>query len=85
MPALALLFVVVASFLPEAENPLPDRIGPADLIEWAGAGAALGGMLFFKASAPKRDRMIGWGGLLGFLVAAVLYVIALFAQVFSPS
>lgn len=86
MPALAALFlIVVASILPEAENPLPDRIGPADLIEWAGAGAVLGGMISFRSSAPKRDRVIGWCGLMGFVVAAALYVVALFAQVFSGS
>jgi hypothetical protein len=80
-----MLLVVVASILPEAESPLPDRIGPPDLIEWAGAGAVLGGILSFRSSTPKRDRVIGWGGLTGLGAAAALYVVALLARLFSGS
>jgi hypothetical protein len=85
VPTLALLLIVMASILPEAESPLPDRIGPTVLIEWAGAGAVVGGIISFRSSTPKRDRVIGWCGLTGFVAAAVLYAVALFAQVFSGS
>jgi hypothetical protein len=84
VPALAaLLLIVVASFLPEAESPLPDRIGVIDVFTSAGAGGALGGIICFKATAAKRDLAIRWGGLIGCIASLALYFLAVLVQVLS--
>ncbi|MGV1048703.1 MAG: hypothetical protein ACOYD4_09305 [Solirubrobacterales bacterium] len=79
----ALLLVLLVSILPRAEDPIPDRIGPGDVIAWAGAGGVLGGIFFVASSAPKRDRAIRWGGLAGFVVGATLYLLAFVVRVIS--
>jgi hypothetical protein len=83
VPVFALLLILVASILPEAESPLPDRIGLLDVITWAGAGGVLGGLICFKSTAAKRDLAIRWGGLIGFLGILALYLLALLVQVIS--
>jgi hypothetical protein len=84
MPVVAaLLLILVASILPQAEYPIPDRIGPGDVIAWAGAGGVIGGILYVASSAPKRDRAIRWGGFAGFVVSGTLYLLALILRVAS--
>jgi len=77
------LLGLVASILPQAEDPIPDRIGPSDVIAWAGAGGVVGGIFFIASSAPKRDRAVRWGGLAGFVVGTALYFLALVVRVIS--
>jgi hypothetical protein len=82
VPTLAtLLLIVVASILPHAESPLPDRIGLTDVFTWAGAFGLMAGFLFIKSSPAKRDQAIRWGGLIGLVATGALYFLALLAQV----
>jgi hypothetical protein len=84
VPALAtLLLVLVASILPRVEDPIPDRIGLGTLLAWAGFGGAIAGILYSAASNSRRDEAIKWGGVLGFAVAASLYLVSLIVQVAS--
>lgn len=78
-----LLLILVSSSLPEVEDPIPNRIGLDDLISLAGTGGVLAGVAFITASASKRDKAIRWGGLIGFALGALVYLVSLAVQVIS--
>jgi len=77
------LIVVQALGLPEVEDPIPERIGLGDLVSLAGTGGVVAGVAFITASAPKRDKAIRWGALIGFGFGVVLYLVSLIVQLIS--
>jgi hypothetical protein len=82
VPAFApFLALLLASVVPEAESPLPDRIGLGLPFATAGAGGVLAGIVYSGSSAARRDRAINKGGLVGFGVGAVAYLLALAIQI----
>lgn len=84
MPAFAALFLIlIASFLPRVEDPIPDRIGLGTVFACVGIGGAFAGVVCSAASNTRRDRAIKWGGVLGFAAGACLYVLSLVAQLVS--
>jgi hypothetical protein len=77
--------LLLASVLPEVEDPWPDRIGIGFLFEAAGAGGALMGFAQAHAPEAQRNRAIQCGALWGFRLGAFLYIVSLFAQVVSKA
>jgi hypothetical protein len=47
----------------------------------AGLGGVLAGVLFTAVSPQKRERAMALGGLIGFALAAIYYILALLVQV----
>jgi hypothetical protein len=82
MLVLALL-LAQALGLPEVEDPIPAKIGLADVFTVAGAGGALGGMVGVCCSPKHKERAISVGNVFGLCVGAGLYAIALLIQVAS--
>lgn len=78
-----LSFVLLASGFPEAEDPIPDHVGPTFAFTAAGFGGVIGGIAFFAAPASRRESAIRWGGLIGFVGGALLYLAAVVNQVAS--
>jgi hypothetical protein len=72
---------LLASVVPEIEDPLPDRIGLGFPFATAGAGGVLAGIVHSESSAARRDRAINRGGLFGFGVGVVGYLLALAVQI----
>lgn len=83
MPLVGTLLLILVVAVPEAEGPLPDRIGPTAPITGAGIGGVVASIIFIVASTPKRESAIKWGVLVGFVFGAVLYLLALFVQIGS--
>ena len=85
MLALAILSkaFLLASFLPEVEDPWPDKIGIEFLFQAGGAGGWLMDLLEADAPEGDRNRAIRWGGLWGFRIGAGFYVLSLLVQVGS--
>jgi zinc transporter ZupT len=84
VPALAALFLIlIASFLPRVEDPIPDRIGLGTVFACVGIGGAFAGVVCSAASNTRRDEAIKWGGVLGFAAGASLYLVSLIVQVAS--
>lgn len=77
-PVLLLAFV-----WPEVEDPLPDRIGLGFPFAMAGAGGVLASIVHSESSPARRDRAINKGGVIGFGLGAVAYLLALVIQVGS--
>jgi len=77
------LALLLASFLPRVEDPLPDRIGLGLPFAAAAAGGVLAGMIFVRSAPARRERAMRWGGLAGFGLGAVVYLVALLVQVAS--
>jgi hypothetical protein len=75
--------LLVASVLPQVEAPLPDRIGLGFPFSMAGACGVLVGLAHTVSPPAKRDKAIRMGGLIGFLLGAVFYLLALLAQLTS--
>lgn len=75
--------LVLASFLPRVENPWPDTIGFEMPFAMAGAGGVLAGALYTGDSRSRRDEVVRKGGLLGFRLGVLFYVLALLNQVAS--
>jgi hypothetical protein len=76
-------WLLVLALLPRVENPWPETIGLNLPFVTGTAGAALAGVVRFRAAQDRRERAILLGGFVGFLVGAVLYLISLAAQVAS--
>jgi hypothetical protein len=72
-----------AAFLPRVEDPVPDTIGLGVIFSTAGAGGVL--MLVVASmiglSDARRDVWGRRGIVAGFLVGAMVYLIALAAQI----
>ena len=84
MPAFAAEFLIlIASFPPRVEDPIPDRIGLGTVFACVGIGGAFAGVVCSAASNTRRDQAIKWGGVLGFAAGACLYVLSLVAQLIS--
>jgi hypothetical protein len=69
--------------LPEAENPIPEKIGLEDVFTFAGAVGVLGGIACFGSPSAKREQGIKWGVLIGFCLGAAVYCLLLLFQVLS--
>ena len=79
----ALLALFLVSFLPEVENPWPDRIGIESILFLAGLGGAGGGLLTTWSSPERRDRCTRIGVFVGAAVGAAVYLISLGNQLLS--
>ena len=75
--------LLFASILPQVEAPLPDRIGLGFPFSTAGACGVLVSIVHTASSPAQRDRAVRMGGLIGFLLGTVLYLLALFVQLIS--
>jgi hypothetical protein len=77
------LWHLVVSFFPRVEDPWPDTIGLGFPFTLSAAGGALAALFGYEAPGVRRDRTIRLGGLVGFCLGALLYVIALIGSVVS--
>jgi hypothetical protein len=77
------LLIGQALGLPEVENPIPDKIGLADVFALAGVGGVLGGFAYFGSPPAKREWGVRWGVLGGFCLGAVTYFLCLLLQLLS--
>lgn len=75
------LLALTALTLPEAEDPIPDRVGLDAAFIGAGFGAVLAGILCAWASKSSRETAMKWGGVIGFLAGTGFYLLALLVQV----
>lgn len=75
--------LVLASFLPRVENPWPDTIGIELPFAMAGAGGLLAGFLYAGDSRAGRDGVVRSGGLWGFRLGLLFYVLSFLNQVAS--
>jgi hypothetical protein len=75
--------LVVASFLPRVEDPWPDSIGLELPFAMAGAGGVLTGALYAGDSKVGRDEAIRNGGLWGFRLGVLVYVLSFLNQLSS--
>lgn len=69
------------SLLPRVEDPWPDSIGLELPIVMAGIGGAVASVLYAGGSKADRDEAIRYGGLGGFGLGALFYILALLNQV----
>ena len=74
------LLVGQALGLPEAESPIPEKIGIADVFAYAGAGGVLGGIARFRSSSSKQERGVSRGVFCGFCCGAAIYCLSLLSQ-----
>jgi len=74
-------YLLDASIVPRVEDPWPHRIGLGFPFAVAGAFGALAGMLHAYSPSERRERAISRGGLIGFLIGAGWYTLALVIQV----
>jgi hypothetical protein len=77
------LVLLASSVFPQVEDPWPDRIGFEFPFVLAGAGAALGGVIYASASRVRRERAIGRFSTWGFWIGVLFYVASVVAQVVS--
>jgi hypothetical protein len=75
--------LVLASFLPHVENPWPDTIGLELPFAMAGAGGLLAGALYAGDTKKGRDEAVRNGGLWGFRIGMLFYVVSFLNQVAS--
>jgi hypothetical protein len=75
--------LVLASLLPRVENPWPDTIGIGLPFAIAGAGGVLAGALYVGDSKAGHDRAIRRGGIWGFRLGVLFYVLSFLNQVAS--
>lgn len=66
--------------LPEAESPIPDKIGLGDVFALAGAGGVLGGIACFRSSSARQEQGVKWGVLIGFCLGSAIYCLSFLAQ-----
>lgn len=74
------LALLLASVFPRVEDPWPDTIGIELPFALAGFGGAAVSLFSAETSEAARDRAVRGGGLLGFQLGAVFYVLALVNQ-----
>jgi len=77
------LLLVVISLLPRVENPWPESIGLELPIVMAGVGGVVANVLYASASKAQRDGAVRYGGLGGFGVGTLFYLLSLLDQVVS--
>lgn len=82
MRSIALLLLALA-FLPSVEDPWPDSIGLELLAEAAGIGGVAATALFARAPRRRREKAIFYGGVWGFYLGAVFYLLSLLNQLIS--
>jgi F0F1-type ATP synthase membrane subunit c/vacuolar-type H+-ATPase subunit K len=75
--------LLLASVVPEIEDPLPDRIGLGFPLAAAGAGGVIASVIHSASSAARRDQAINKGILFGFGIGTASYFLALAVQVLS--
>ena len=83
MLSIWLVLLLSSSFFPQVEDPWPDRIGFGFPIVLAGAGAALGGVIYASAPLARRERAIGRFSMWGFWIGVLFYAMSVLAQVAS--
>lgn len=71
------------NLIPQAENPLPDRIGLSFPFTLAGAGGMLSDFVRPSASAAERDRLARILGFWCFWLGVLIYGIAAYYQLLS--
>ena len=74
---------LTATFLPRVEDPWPDTIGLSIIFTWAGAFAvmALAAAQLTQQPSPRRDAWVRYGTVVGFVLGAGFYIVALGVQV----
>jgi peptidoglycan/LPS O-acetylase OafA/YrhL len=77
------LWHLVDSFLPRVENPWPDTIGLTFPFTLSAACGALVALFGPEAPRLRRDRAIRLGGLIGFCLGVLLYVVSLVGSIVS--
>jgi hypothetical protein len=77
------LLLLLGSFIPRVEDPLPDEIGLDLPFALAAMGGALFGLFPLDAPTPKRERAMSRGASLGFLLGLAIYWVALLVQIGS--
>jgi hypothetical protein len=77
------LWLLAGSFFPRVEDPWPESIGLDFPLAVSGAFGMLAGLAFVDSPAARRDRAIRLGGLVGFIVGTLLYLVSLGVQVSS--
>lgn len=75
--------LILALFLPRVENPWPNTIGIELPFAMAGAGGVLAGFLYSGDSKVGRDGAVRRGGLWGFRLGMLFYILAFLNQVAS--
>lgn len=80
MLGVGLMSFLVSPF-PRVDDPWPDSIGLELPIVMAGVGGAVASVLYAGASKADRDEAIRYGGLGGFGLGALFYVLALVNQI----
>ena len=81
----AILWLILVSALPRVEDPWPSSIGMGLPFTTAGAGGVLGAVVSFHLKPASRDRAVLIGGLLGFWLGLLFYLVALANQLVSRS
>ncbi|HXR59831.1 MAG TPA: hypothetical protein VN732_00725 [Solirubrobacterales bacterium] len=79
MLALALI-IGQALGLPEVEDPIPDRIGLASIMGFAGFGGMLAGVLSVIIRPRRREQFVGIGTFAGCCLGVGFYLASLLAQ-----
>jgi hypothetical protein len=79
MRALAFLLIGL-SLLPVVENPWPASIGLELPVEAAGVGGVVATVLFAGAPRGRREKATFRGGLWGFYLGALFYLLSLLNQ-----
>ena len=77
------LVLLAGAVFPQVEDPWPNRIGLGFPIVLAGAGTALGGIIYASAPRALRERAIGRFSTWGFWLGVLFYVMSVVAQVVS--
>jgi ABC-type transport system involved in multi-copper enzyme maturation permease subunit len=77
------LIVLQALGFPEAEDPIPEKIGIGSIMEYAGWGGVLAVVLSFVWPQQRREWLISLGTFAGFCFGVALYGLSLLAQLVS--
>jgi hypothetical protein len=77
------LVQLAGSVFPHVEDPWPDEIGFELPIVLAGAGTALGGVIYASAPRARRERAMGRFSAWGFWIGVLFYAMSVVAQVVS--
>jgi hypothetical protein len=77
------LALLLGSFPPRVEDPLPDSIGLSFPLTLAGALSVILSTLNTHVPAEQRDRRARLGGLAGFWIGVAVYVFSLTVQLIS--
>lgn len=81
----AIHWLIFISALPRVEDPWPNSVGLDLPFTTAGAGGVLGAVVSFPLEPASRDRAIMIGGLLGFWLGVLFYLVALANQLVFAS